>query len=142
MTEEKPSILIITQDITTKLFFKSQLENKYHLIEKKTFEDAIKISESTNLDIVIVDDKMPDAIDLCFQLKKRKRLFTVPIILVTARLKKTYFQKAIKAGVFDIIYEPLDDIKLKNVLDKCEKEKQKIKKVSSVSFNIKKGFSR
>lgn len=138
MNQEIPVALIITDDFPTKLFLRKNLEKKYHIIEKKLFDDALQVSETTNLDIVIIDDKIENAIELCFQLKKRKRLFTVPIILITDNLKKSYKEKAIKAGVFDCLYTPLNEEDLFSLLQKCEEEKNKIKKVSSISFKLKK----
>lgn len=137
MNQEIPVALVITDDLNTKLFLRENLK-KYHVIEKKSFDEALHVSETTNLDIVIVDDKIENAIELCFQMKKRKRLFTVPIILITGSLKKSYKEKAIKAGVFDCLYTPLKEEDLNSLLLRCEEEKNKIKKVSSISFKLKK----
>lgn len=138
MNTDRPVALIITQDLSTKLFIKHNLENKYHILEKTTFDDAIQTAETTNVDVVIVDDKIQNAIDLCFQMKKRKRLFTVPIILITGSLRKSYKEKAVKSGVFDCLYTPLKDEDFLSIIQRCEEEKNKINKVSSVSFKIKK----
>ena len=135
--DEKENALIVSDDFTTKIFFKKNLTN-FYIIEKRSSIDAINIAENTILDIVIIDDRIEDAIDLCFQLKKRKRLFTVPIILITSRLKKTYLQSAQKAGVFDFLFLPLDETKLIQILQKCQEEKKRIKKISSISFKLNK----
>ncbi len=136
--KKKPIALLITQNLSAKLFFKTNLEDKFHIIEKKQADKAIEIAETTDLDLVIVDEKIENAIDLCFQLKKRKRLFTTPIILITQNIKKSYRQKAIKAGVFDFLFLPLDKDQLNQLLEKCEKDKKRRKKVSSISFKLKK----
>ena len=135
--DEKENALIVSDDFTTKIFFKKNLTN-FYIIEKRSCIEAINIAENTILDIVIIDDRIEDAIDLCFQLKKRKRLFTVPIILITSRLKKTYLQSAQKAGVFDFLFLPLDETKLIQILQKCQEEKKRIKKISSISFKLNK----
>jgi len=138
MNENRLVALIITEDLSTKLFLRNHLEEKFSIIEKKTFNDVIQIAETTNLNIVIIDDKIENAIELCFQLKKRKRLFTVPIILLTSSLKKSYKEKALKAGIFDFLYIPLKEKELHILLQKCEEERKRIKKVSSISFKLKK----
>jgi len=138
MYKDKPVALVITTDLSTKLFLRKHLEKTYHLIEKKLFDDAISIAENTNLDIVIVDERVEGAVDLCFQLKKRKRLFTVPIIFITASLKKSFKQKVIKAGVFDCLHLPLKEEDLNSMIQRCEENKKRIKKVSSISFKLKK----
>ncbi|EKE04461.1 MAG: hypothetical protein ACD_20C00070G0001 [uncultured bacterium] len=138
MNKDKPVLLIVTQDLPTKLFIRHNLEEKYHILEKTTFEETLQAVESTKIDIVIVDDKIQNAIDLCFQMKKRKRLFTTPIILITGSLKKAYKEKAVKAGVFDCLLTPLKDEELLSLIKRCEDEKNKINKVSSISFKIKK----
>jgi len=138
MIQEKPIALVVTQDLNTKLFFRKNLESKFHLIEKKEFDKAIEIAETTNLDLVIIDEKIENSIDLCFQLKKRKRLFTTPIILITKSIKKAYRQKAINAGVFDFLFLPLDIEQLNSLLEKCDEEKKRRKKVNSISFKLKK----
>jgi len=70
--DEKENALIVSDDFTTKIFFKKNLTN-FYIIEKRSCIEAINIAENTILDIVIIDDRIEDAIDLCFQLKKRKR---------------------------------------------------------------------
>lgn len=137
MKSDTPIALIITEDFSTKLFLRKHLDQKFHLIEKKTSDDAITIAETTNLDLVILDDRIKDAIDLCFNLKKRKRLFTTPIILITKSLKKSFKQKALKAGIFGFLYLPLKEDHLLSLLKKCEENKKSIKKVSSISFKLK-----
>ncbi len=138
MDKDRPVALIITDNFPTKMFLRNHLEKNYHLIEKKNFDEAIQIAQTTNLDIVIIDDNIENAIELCFQMKKRKRLFTVPIILITGSLKKSYKEKATKAGIFDCLYTPLKEEDLLSLLQRCEEEKNKIKKVSSISFKLKK----
>jgi len=138
MIQEKPRALIVTQNLNTKLFFRKNLENSFHIIEKKESQTAIETAETVNLDLVIVDEKIENAIDLCFQLKKRKRLFTTPIILITKSIKKTYREKAKKAGVFDFLFLPLDVDQLNSLLEKCAEDKKRRKKVSSISFKLKK----
>ncbi|NGX62934.1 MAG: hypothetical protein KR126chlam6_00337 [Candidatus Anoxychlamydiales bacterium] len=138
MIAKKPIALVVTKDLHTRLFFRNHLEDIFHLIEKKEFDKATEVAETTDLDLVIIDENCDKAIDLCFQLKKRKRLFTTPIILITKSLKKAYRQKATKAGVFDFLDIPLDEEALSQLLQKCEDEKKRIKKVSSLSFKIKK----
>ena len=137
MKESTPIVLIITTDISTKLFLRKHLEKNIHLIEKKSSDEAISIAENTNLDLVIIDDKIKDALELCFNLKKRKRLFTTPIILITKSLKKSFIQQALKAGVFDFLYLPLKEDLLLSILKKCEENKKRIKKVSSISSRLK-----
>ena len=141
MRKDKENVLILTTDFNTKLFLKDNLEEPFNLIERKTVESAIETAETTNLDIVIIEDKIEKALDVVFQLKKRKRLFIVPIILITARLKKSYHEKALKAGVFDFLFPPLDKEKLQDILKKCADEKKRIKKVSNISFRLNKGSS-
>lgn len=138
MTKEKPIALIVTQNLNTRLFFRNNLEDKFHIIEKKDFLSAIEVAEHTNLDLVIIDETIEDAIDLCFQLKKRKRLFITPIILITKSIKKSYRQKATKAGVFDFLSPPLDIGELNLLLEKCAEDTKRRKKISSISFKLKK----
>ncbi|NGX53213.1 MAG: hypothetical protein KR126chlam5_01526 [Candidatus Anoxychlamydiales bacterium] len=138
MIQEKPLALVVTENLNTKLFFRKNLEDQFHVIEKKEDAAAIETAETLNLDLVIIDEKIENAIDLCFQLKKRKRLFTTPIILITKSIKKAYRQKAIKAGVFDFLFLPLDADQLNLLLEKCEEDKKRRKKVSSISFKLKK----
>jgi PleD family two-component response regulator len=131
------TILIVTKDLNTKYFFKNALVSKFNLIEKKEKNQAIEIAENTDLDVVIIDEKIENAIDLCFQLKKRKRLFITPIILITSSLKKSYMTKAKNAGVFDFLYTPLNEGSLFYLLDKCFEEEKRLKKIKNISFNLK-----
>ena len=133
---EKYTALILSDDTDMKMFFQKHFPESFFLIEKKYPSEVYAIAETTNLDMIFIDDKIDNPLDLCFQLKKRKRLFTLPIILITENLKKTYKQKAIKAGVFDFLYHPLNEDDFFKILQKCKDEKKRIKKISSLSEKI------
>ncbi|MFA6118306.1 MAG: response regulator [Parachlamydiales bacterium] len=137
MNDRIKTALIITEDLNTKSFLRKTLGNLYHLIETEKLENVLSIAENTKIDLVIIDNVIDPSLEIPFQLKKRKKLFTVPIILITSNLKKSFKEKAIKAGVFDFLYSPIREEELKLVLKKCENEQNVISKTSAVSSKIK-----
>ncbi len=138
MPKDNPTLLLITNNIHTKHFIQNNIQD-YFIIDKKHAEEGIKIAENTNLAIVIIDENIDmDPIDICFKIKKRKRLFSIPIIFITAHFKKSYIEKAKKAGFTHFLNLPLNKDQLMNTLNECKTYKTSQKKVANI-FKLKKG---
>ncbi len=78
-------ILVVDDEESIHLLYREELEEEgYQVFSAMNGEDALKICESTPVDLVVLDINMPgmDGIDVLRQLKARKP--SLPIILSTA----------------------------------------------------------
>jgi DNA-binding response OmpR family regulator len=108
---ELPTILAITDGPTVRYWIKSELGEKFFLIDAATEKKALETVQTSHLDFIILDDALSDcsALDLC---RKIKEIEKVPILLITGHLKKSYRDEALKAGVFDFLSDLLDSDEL------------------------------
>jgi diguanylate cyclase (GGDEF)-like protein len=67
-----------------------------------------------DIDLILMDIVMPeiDGIEACRNVKMRKWLVDVPVIMVTATTEKDDLQLAFSAGAMDYIKKPLDRVEL------------------------------
>lgn len=67
-----------------------------------------------DLDLILMDIVMPevDGIEACQNVKKRKWMVDVPVIMVTATTEKDDLQLAFSGGAMDFIKKPLDKVEL------------------------------
>ncbi|MBM7555778.1 GGDEF domain-containing response regulator [Halanaerobacter jeridensis] len=100
-----------------------------HIIRKSGYEDlefAVNGQEALNIieqkqnsgekiDLILLDIMLPDinGIEVCRQLKSKKIVEGVPIIMVTGEEDETVLEQAFSAGAMDYIVKPFSQIELK-----------------------------
>ncbi len=125
---QKPLIALITNSSYYKIFFEHYfaefcLSNLEPLFG---YEELEKISP----DYIIIDDQsVKDSIlEICKNIRKRKRLQFIPLFVISGNLKKPYTKQLIDMGVNHVIQEPLDPTdllkELKNALSYKNSEKK------------------
>lgn len=102
-----PTLLIISENPQIRFWIKKHLDSRFFILNAETESEVWKALFS-NLDFVIVDASLEDCdpLNLCLELRKKNQL--VPILLITGRLKKTFLDKAHRAGVTDFLSNQLD----------------------------------
>lgn len=73
-----------------------------------------KCNVSPGIDLILMDVVMLDigGIELCRQIKKKRNLRDIPVIMVTAEKNSTDIQSAFDAGAIDYITKPIDKVEL------------------------------
>jgi two-component system cell cycle response regulator len=104
-----PTLLAVTDNPSVRFWIKKHLEEEFFIIEAADKKGAISAAQSALLDFIIVDSEFEDCdpLELCLELKKILRSL-VPILLITGRLKKSYLDAALEAGVTDFLNNQLD----------------------------------
>ena len=84
----------------------------YEVILASNGEDALKLAQKENPQIILLDIKMPgiDGIEVCRRLKANRKTQSIPIIVITAL--GDHKMEAIEAGADDFISKPLDMLEL------------------------------
>jgi DNA-binding NtrC family response regulator len=119
--EEKGSILIVDDDQSIRQICKAYLESKgFEAHAASLAEEAIKILNETNFDLVITNLRMPgmNGMELTKLIKDR---YDSDVIIVTGYHSYT-FEEAILVGASDLLHKPakLEDllVSINRMLDK------------------------
>lgn len=116
-------ILLADDDILSIEIIANYLrEDGYSVVTANNGREALEILQSTNekFDAVIVDRIMPylHGIDLLKTMKKNKDLKNIPVIFLTGVADKDEIIEALKAGIYDLLYKPVEKELLLSVLKK------------------------
>jgi diguanylate cyclase (GGDEF)-like protein len=108
-----PTLVIISDNFSVCYWLKKRLETQFYIIEATKLKKALEVAQHTALDFIILDSSFEecDVLELCHQIRRYNKL--TPILFITGKLKKSYRQSALDAGVTDFLFEQLDEEELK-----------------------------
>lgn len=131
-----PSLLLITENPSVRYFFKKNLESQFNLIEAAREHTALQELSSSQLEFVVIDSHLEfsDALDLARKLRNKDLL--IPILLITGRLKKSFRDTALDAGVTDFLHDQLDLDELETRIAILRKARESRKKTTEFSQQI------
>ncbi|MCQ2253176.1 MAG: response regulator [Bacteroidales bacterium] len=111
------SILVADDDKVSRMVMQMVLSNDktdvYLVHEAGNAREAIKITDTENIDLVLLDWQMPDMSGLeAMKLIKAKHR-TIPVIIVTAMVRSSDVSEALNAGANDYIKKPIDKVEFR-----------------------------
>ena len=119
----KNAKILLVDDIAANLISLEYLLHDYfediEIILSNNGEDALKISFSQHIDLVILDVQMPemDGFEVAKFLKSSPKTKNIPIIFITAAFKEEEFQeKGFSIGAVDYLTKPINNTQLINKL--------------------------
>lgn len=135
-----PTILIVTNQVLTSVWFKKHLKASYHCILESSETSALERIKSTSVEVIIIDGRLQGIpiVSFLLQLKKTIGAHWIPILLISDNLKKAFRSRMTKAGVFDFLSDPLNDEEVHQALISCLKAKERQKKIGGISDLLKK----
>ena len=103
-----PNILVVDDEVNVIESFKQLLEGDYKVLTATNGEEALEKVEKENLDVVLLDIKMPgmDGIEVLRRIGELKE--NVDVIMVTAVNTMKTAIEAMKLGAYDYITKPFD----------------------------------
>ena len=104
------SILIVDDEKDILEFLSYNLKNEgYKVFQSRSGEEALKISDEINPDLIILDIMMGgiNGIETCHLLRKKENLKDTLIVFLTARNEDFSEIAAFEAGADDYIYKPI-----------------------------------
>ena len=121
-----------------KHWIKKQLDERFFILEADKELNALNLAMSNLLDLVILDSQFQecDPFELCMELRKINPI--VPILYMTGRLKKSYLDTALEAGVTDFLSDGLDSDELEVRIATAKKAVAAREKTAGLSSLIKK----
>lgn len=138
-----PTLLIISDNPSVRYWVKKHLEDQYFVLESVNRMSALEAIQTSQLDFIIIDSALEgtDPLELAAEMKQILRTLT-PILLITGRLKRTYLESALEAGVTDFLNDQLDPEELSMRIATAKKARSLREKTSAFSASITKKTSR
>jgi len=115
MSEQKQCILIIDDSPMQLVALENILAPLYDTKLAKTGAEGVRIAQSTNIDLILLDLVLPDesGFDVLRQLKQSKDTMDIPVIFVTGRVSCEDEATGLNIGAVDYIRKPFTDVVVK-----------------------------
>ena len=86
-TTESPTILIVEDDTSLRIFLNNLLSPHYRIIRAENGQEALNIIDQENIDLILTDLMMPvmDGFELCSFLKSHLEYSHIPIVILSAK---------------------------------------------------------
>lgn len=110
----KDLILVVDDNFNNLRLIASVLSPDYRITVAEEGEKAIKIAESKNPDLILLDVNMPgfSGLDVCKTLKQKEKTKDIPVIFLTAHSNSEDIAKGFLAGGQDYISKPFNSTEL------------------------------
>ncbi len=103
-------ILVVDDDKNTRMFLSAVLENAgYTVFCATNGEDALRVMDTTHIDLVVLDVMMPKMDGYEFTRLLRESQNFLPILMVSAKQLPADKHKGFSVGTDDYITKPIDD---------------------------------
>jgi DNA-binding NtrC family response regulator len=123
MPQRMPTILVADDDAAMREVLEMRLQEwGFSVLMAEDGNEALRIAESKNPDIVLADLIMPQVsgLELLRRLKSNDKY--LPVILITAEGNVDVAVEAMKQGAEDFVTKPLDYPKLRAILEAARRE--------------------
>ena len=111
MNSPQKMILVIEDDDGNRQLLRELLSfQNYHVIEASSGHGALALLEDHTIDLILMDVSLPDMSGLTVtkQIRKKPRFSRVPIIVLTAYVRKSDQEAALAAGASSHIPKPVN----------------------------------
>jgi PleD family two-component response regulator len=105
-----PTLLVIADNPSIRFWIKKHLDSQFFILDASKKSVALEAIRNSSLDFIILDSGFADCdpLDLCKEIRRILHTSFTPILLITGRLKKSYRDEALEAGVSDFLNDQLD----------------------------------
>jgi diguanylate cyclase (GGDEF)-like protein len=132
-----PTLLMVSETPSVRFWIKKHLSEQFFIIDTPDFKAALEAAKNSRLDFIIIDSDFENCNPLKLSAELRKTLDPfIPILLITGRLKKSFLDAALEAGVTDFLNNQLDSEELHLRIATGRKAQSLRDKTSELSFAI------
>ena len=113
--EDKPVILVVDDKLPNIMLLEGFLARQgYAIVRAESGEAALEKLSGTQVDLVLLDVKMPgmSGFEVLTKLRVDKKTPRIPVIMITAYNEKDVRVKALESGCDDFISKPFDQYEL------------------------------
>jgi len=109
MRDGQPCLLLVDDEPVNLRVMKQILQDDYRLTFAKSGEDALRLTEQTKPDLILLDIMMPGmtGLDVCKTLKANPQTSAIPVIFVTALGDEADEAQGFELGAVDYISKPV-----------------------------------
>ena len=131
-----PNILVVDDEVNIVESFKQLLKDNYKVLTATSGEEALEKVEKENLDIVLLDIRMPgmDGIEVLRRIEEMKE--NVDVIMVTAVNTMKTAIEAMKLGAYDYITKPFEVDEVVVSINKALEKRCLIREVSYLRSEV------
>jgi len=128
--EKRASILIVDDDMDTRVFIRHCLEHRFDILEAKDGLEGIHTARMEHPDLIISDVMMPvhDGLQFCQIIKKDFDTSHIPFILLSARAMVSDKIKGIETGADAYLEKPFNKKLLQSHVDNLLRSRSLLKK--------------
>lgn len=128
-TQTKFKVLIVEDDDDIRGYLYKELSDRYHVRESKNGKEALDMVFMWNPHLVISDVMMPemDGLVLCKKIKQNINLNTIPVILLTAKVRDEDYLEGLEVGVDAYVTKPFNIDVLKKTIDNLIQIRERLK---------------
>lgn len=135
------TLLIVDDDEAIRRSLAISFRKKFQILEAATGNEALEAVRETPIDIVLLDQRLPDA-DGTEVLREIKKLSPqVPVIMLTAYGTVKSSVKAMKLGAFDYIEKPYDIEEVKLTVANALKLRTLEEEVNQLRLELKEKYA-
>jgi putative two-component system response regulator len=107
---DRARVLVVDDEESNRKLLTRLLSALYNVITAPDGEQALAILENVDVDLVLLDVRLPglDGFEVCSRLKKLDRTRLVPVVLVTGLGAREHRIRGIHVGADDFLTKPFD----------------------------------
>lgn len=110
ITHNASNILIVDDNDEFRQFLCSELSETYNIIQATNGEEALRIIQDNDIDLIVSDVMMPqmDGMELCRRVKQDVNTSHIMVILLTARTAEEVKIEGFRSGADDYLSKPFN----------------------------------
>jgi putative two-component system response regulator len=114
MKKEQTILIVDDEEMSVRLLKAMLVQENYQIVAAYSGEDALRILNDRNFDLILLDVMMPgmDGFKVCRKIKKEGKGGIIPILMVTVLTDREDRVKAMKAGADDFLSKPVEKTEL------------------------------
>jgi two-component system, NtrC family, response regulator AtoC len=130
MPKIKPTILIVDDEASVRKAITIILRKKFNTLTASTGEEAIAKIKNENIDMLLLDLRLPDMNGLDILNAAKKINENIMVVIITAIKDTKTAVEAMKLGAYDYITKPFNVPELRSLVDKA------LEKLALIKENI------
>ena len=126
---DKPQLLIVEDDLDLSEMLNAYFRvQDYEVLTAAWGEEALQISRDNDIDLIVLDIRLPDidGYEVCRQLRLQRRTQDIPIIFLTEKRDRVDKLQGLELGVVDYITKPFDiqelRLRIRNALSRVSRQ--------------------
>ena len=107
---DRARVLVVDDEESNRKLLTRLLSADYDVVTAPDGEHALRLLESMDVDLVLLDVRLPglDGFEVCSRLKKLERMRLVPVVLITGLGMREHRIRGIHVGADDFLTKPFD----------------------------------